>query len=50
MNTELQTQTDAVVKAITHLETTLHQDALLVLMCLGALLVVLCVVMLLRRS
>ena len=49
MNAELQAQTDAVVKAITQLETTMHQDVLLIGACLGALIVVLCFIMLFRR-
>lgn len=49
MNTELQMQTDVIVKAITHLETTLHQDAILGVFTLGVLLALLCFVMLFRR-
>ena len=49
MNTELQAQTDAIIKAIAHFETTMHQDALLQIMCLGALLVALCFVQMWRK-
>lgn len=49
MNSELQAQTDAMIKAIAHLETTMHQDAILLAMVVGALLVVLTVVVFIRR-
>lgn len=49
MNPELQTQTDLLLKAVSHLETTMHQDALLLLMGTGVLLVALIFVMLFRK-
>ena len=49
MNPELQAQTDAVIKAIAHLETTLHQDIILATAGTGTLLVVLIIVALFRR-
>jgi hypothetical protein len=45
----LEEHTEILTKALHQLETTLHQDALLVLMALGALLLVLCLVLVLRR-
>jgi hypothetical protein len=49
MNSELQAQTDVLVKAITHLETTLHQDLIVAISFLGGLLIVLCVLTVFRR-
>lgn len=49
MNSELQAQTDAIIKAITSLETTMHQDAVLAAAIIGILLVVLIVIVLFKR-
>lgn len=49
MNPDIQAQTDAIVKAVQSLETTMHQDALFVAGGLGALLVILIIVILFRR-
>jgi hypothetical protein len=50
MNPELQSQTDVLVKVITHLETTLHQDLLLVVIILGVIFISLCLTAMLRRQ
>ena len=51
MNSELQAQSDAITGAIRHLETALHQDALLLLAMavVSAFLVILILVTLIRR-
>ena len=49
MNSELQAQTDAMIKAIAHLETTMHQDVIFATAGIGVLLVVLIIVTLFRR-
>jgi predicted RND superfamily exporter protein len=49
MNPELQAQTDAMVKAISQLETTLHQDAVLLMGLVSVLMIVLLFITLFRR-
>jgi hypothetical protein len=49
MNPDLQAQTDAMTKAISHLETSLHHDLITVGGGLAALLVIIIIVLLLSR-
>lgn len=49
MNSELQAQTDAITKVIQHLETTVHQDAILAAAVVCAMLLVVTIVVFIRR-
>jgi hypothetical protein len=49
MNSELQAQSDVLIKAIRQLETTMHQDIILATALIGALIFVLTIIMFVRR-
>jgi hypothetical protein len=49
MNPELQAQSDAICGAIRHLETTMHQDSLVAVCLICAMLLALMIVVFIRR-
>lgn len=49
MNSELQAQSDVITGAIKHLETTMHQDAILATALVCAMLLVVAIVIFIRR-